>query len=232
MATTIKAGYDLFATDGEAFFSLPMGLGIPQDFFDKGSQPWTGLMTFIGLPFRTFRDPRTGTEHKTGEADTVVERKKDVTINQIGGSGTTPIELVGLQLKSRGPIAVRVGDRVQHWDVQVGVSSSRPSAGNMTITLTGADGGNFDSDFMIVPKFRFIRQADGEEKVLDFGAMRVPDARQALVARISTLQAYEVPFQTASPADRLQIAGLTTSNFAVPAIGHHTHSVVAVHLLQ
>jgi hypothetical protein len=223
---TIQANYDLFATDGEAFFPFPMGLPIPGDFFDRGSQRWTGLIKFHGFPFRTFRDHRTGVEHKTGEADTAVLRQQDVVINQIGGYGTTPIVLAALQLRSVGPIAVRVGNRVEHWDVEVRVSRSRPSAGHMTITQTSATGGHFDSDFMIVPEFTFIRQADGDQKVLDFGTVSVPAPRQALAARISTLQAYDVPFELTHPVDALQIAGLTSTNFAVARIAHHTHNVV------
>jgi hypothetical protein len=227
MATTIKAGHELFVTVGETFFALPSGLAIPENFFDKGSEPWTGVIKFGGLPLRTFRDPHTGTEHKTGEADTIVQRKQDVTIDQIGGSGTTPIELVALQLRSSAPIAVRVGDGVQRWDVVARVSRSKPSAGHMTITQLTAVGGQFHSDFVVLPELRFTRLSDGEERVLDFGAMRVPEAKHALVDRITRFEAHEVPFQFASPAPRLQVAGLTTSNFAI--IGTHTTGPHPVH---
>jgi len=225
---TFKAGFDLFGTDGEAFFPIPSGLGIPANFFHQGSEPWTGLMKFEGYPIRKFKSPLDGKEYHTGEADTIVQRKQDVTIDKVGGSGRTELQLVGLSLRSCGGIKVRVGKSVQTWDVHVGVSHRHPSAGHMTINLTSEDGGTFDSDFTIVPQFRFIRQADGEEKVLDFGAMKVPDARQPLVARISTLQAYDVPFQIAHPADTLTVPGLTTANFAVARIAHHNHFVVAV----
>ena len=220
---TIQANYDLFGTEGEAFFPFPMGLPIPGDFFDRGSHPWTGVIKFEGFPFRTFTDPRTGAVHQTGEADTAVLREQDVVINQIGDQGTTPIVLAALQLRSIGPIAVRVGNRVQHWDVEVRVSRSRRSAGHMTIYLTSATRGHFDSDFMIVPEFTFIRQADGDQRVLDFGTVSVPAPRQPLAARISTLQAYDVPFELTHPVAALQIAGLTSPNFAVARVAHHSH---------
>jgi len=220
---TIQANYDLFGTEGEAFFPFPMGLPISGDFFDRGSHPWTGVIKFEGFPFRTFRDPRTGVDHQTGEADTAVLREQDVVINQIGDQGTTPIVLAALSLRSIGPIAVRVGNRVQHWDVEVRVSPSRRSAGHMTIYLTSATRGHFDSDFMIVPEFTFIRQADGDRRVLDFGTVSVPAPRQALAARISALQAYDVPFELTHPAAALQIAGLTSTNFAVARVAHHSH---------
>jgi hypothetical protein len=223
---TFQANYNLFATDGETFFAFPHGLPIPGDFFHRGSRPWTGLIKFQGYPFRTFRDPRTGIEHQTGNADTAVFREQDVVINQIGGQGTTPIVLAALQLRSVGPIAVGVGNRVQHWDVEVRVSRSRPSAGQMTIHHTSATGGHFDSELNVVPEFTFIRQADGDQKVLDFGTVSVPAPRQALAARAITLQDFDVPFELTHPADALHIAGLTSTNFAVARAVTGTHAVV------
>jgi hypothetical protein len=225
--TTIHAGVDFFATEGHAYFPLPMGLGIPEHFFHKGSEPWTGLIQFEGHPFRKFKDPRTGKEYDTGEADTAVLRKQDVTIDKTPGSGKTEIQLVALSLRSCGPIKVRVGKTDQHWDAEVGVSAHTPSDGSMTITQTSERGGVFESEFRIVPEFRFVRQADGQRKVLDFGGVKIPQERQTLAARITTLQAAEVPWLVSHPADTLTIAGVT-SNFAVARIAHHSHNVVAV----
>ena len=225
--STIKAGMDFFATDGDAYFTIPHGVPIHEHFFHKGSAQWTGLIRFQGAPFRKFKDPRTGNEYATGEADTAMARAQDVTIEKLPGSGKTEIELVALSLRSCNPIEVHVGRHVQRWDVRVSVSRSRPSKGTMTINQTNPDGGTFDSEFVIVPEFDFVRQADGEEKHLDFGAMKIPPERQTLVARISTLQAADVPWHTSAPEDTLAVAGATT-NFAVPRIAHHSHSVVAV----
>lgn len=229
--STIQAGMDFFATDGDAYFTIPHGVPIPGSFFHKGSEPWTGLIRFQGHPFRKFKDPRTGKEYQTDEADTAVLRKQDVRIEKIPGSGKTEIELVALSLRSCNPIAVHVGRGVQHWDVRVSVSRSRPSTGAMTITQTDENGGHFDSEFVIVPQFHFVRQADGEEKHLDFGAMKIPTERETLVARISTLQAADVPWQIRAPEGTLAVAGVTT-NFAVQRIAHHSHNVIAVQFLQ
>jgi hypothetical protein len=225
---TIQANYDLFATVGETFFPFPGGLGIPGDFFHRGSRTWHGVIKLRGYPLRTFRDPRTGTEHQTGNADTVIFRQQDVVINNIGEQATTPILLAALSLRSVDPIAVGVGNRVQHWDVEVRVSPSRPSAGNMTIHYTSTTGGHFDSELNIVPEFTFIRQADGDQKVLDLATVSVPAPRQAQAARAMTFQDFDVAFELTHPADALQIAGLTSPNFRVPAIHTGPHSGSAV----
>src|ERR1019366_3898194 len=161
---TITAGFDLFETTGDAYFALPSGFSVPADFFHKSSAPFTGIIRFEGYPLRKFKDPRTGKEHKTGTTDTIVHRKQDVTIKSVGGSGTTEIELVQLSLRSCRPIEVHVGRGVQRWDVQVSVSRSKPSAGSMTITQTSEHGGQFASELVIWPLFRFERQSDGEER--------------------------------------------------------------------
>lgn len=220
---TIQANYDLFVTDGETFFPFPTGLHIPGDFFHRGSHSWHGVIKLRGYPLRRFRDPRTGTEHQTGNADTVVFREQDVVINQIGGQGTTRIVLAALSLRSVDPIAVGVGNRVQHWDVEVRVSPSRPSAGQMTITQTSATGGHFDAELNVVPEFTFIRQADGDQKVLDLATVSVPAPRQAQAARAMTFQDFDVPFELTHPADALQIAGLTSPNFRVAAVTTGPH---------
>ena len=231
MPTTIPANYDLFETNGDAYFTLPSGFSIPAGFFHKGSAPWAGLIRFAGYPIRKFEDPRTGKEHKTGRTDTIVHRKQDVTIKSVGGSGTTEIELVQLSLRSYRPIEVHVGRGVQCWDVQVSVSRSKPSAGSMTITQTSEHGGQFASELVVWPLFRFERQSDGEERLLDLGALQIPAEKQALVARINTQQAAEVEWQDSPLVDALAIPELT-GRFAVPAIHHLSHNVAAVSTLR
>jgi len=227
---TIQAGYDFFQTNGDAYFTLPHGFGLPADFFQKGSAPWAGLIRFVGFPIRRFEDPRTGKEYKTGTADTVVQRKQDITIAKIPGSGTTAIELVRLLLKSASPVEVRVGSGVQCWDVEVSLSTTKPSVGTMTVTQSTEQGGMFTSELVIFPKFRFERRSDGEERLLDTGAVQVPAEKQALVAGINTLRAADVPWQTSPAADTLSLPALQ-GNFVALAVAHHSHNIVAA-LLQ
>jgi hypothetical protein len=71
----------------------------------------------------------------------------------------------------------------------------------MTITLTSEQEGTFTSTLLVVPHFRFERRSDGEERHLDLGAARLPDVKQKLFTRLSTLEAHEVPFSTRAPAE-------------------------------
>jgi len=227
---TIQSGYDLFETDGDAYFTLPHGFSVPADFFQKGSAPFSGIIRFTGSPIRKFEDPRTGKEHKIGSTDTIVLRKKDVTFANVPGSGTTEIELVMLSLKSVSPIQVRTAHGVQKWDVTVSISSAKPSAGTMTIRQTSESGGTFDSELTIYPVFHFERHSDGETKTFDTGAAKIPQERVDLVSRINNLQAADVPWTTSHPAGTLAATALT-GNFAVARIAHHSHNVVATTVL-
>src|SRR5580658_2630196 len=177
--STITAGYDLFQTvEGEANFTFSTSHPVPANFFHKGSAPFMGTIRFEGRPIRKFKDPRSGKEHSVGMTDTIVERKKDVIIKAIGGSGTTEIELVRLSLRSCCPIKVQVGRSVQRWDVHLGVSHSARSVGNITITQTSEHGGTFESEIQVVPHFRFERLSDGAERQLDMGALSISDEKQ------------------------------------------------------
>ena len=227
---TIKAGFDVFETSGEAYFTIPSGFGIPGGFFHKDSQPWTGLMTFTGYPVRKFEDPRTGKVFDTGAADTFVERKQDVTIQKVPGTGSSPIQLVKLRLRSCRPIEVQVGRVVQRWDVEVDVSQTKPSSGTITITQTSDQGGTFNSELTIWPLFKFVHRTTGEERLLDMGALRIPAEKQAVVASVNTLVAAEVPFTLAPAADTFALPELT-GNFAAAIIAHHSHLIGPVKTL-
>ena len=225
---TIQAGFDLFQTE-EAFFPLSSGFGLPADFFQKGSHPFAGIIRFRGVPIRKFEDPRSGKEHKTGTTDTIMQRKQDVTIGSVPGSGTTEIELVALSLKSMEPIQVQTAHGTQKWDVFVSLSRAKPSVGSMTITQSTDRGGTFASEFVVWPIFRFERQSDGEERILDTGAMRLPAEKQALAARVNTLTAADVEWTTTPAAGVLANAALT-ANFAVAIAVHPPHHVIAAKL--
>lgn len=212
--STIPAGYDLFETiPGETHFTFPNALPIPADFFHKGSAPFTGTIHFEGYPIREFHDPRTRKKHKTGTTDTMVERKADVTIKSVGGTGTTEIELVHLSL--RGSINVQVGSSTQIWDVHVSVSRSKPSTGTMTFTQTSEHGGVFASELRVAPHFRFERRSDGAERHLDMGAMNIAEEKQALVARANTLTSSEVQWQDSHPAGGNALVIPELANLAV-----------------
>lgn len=197
---TVHKGYDLFETLEGSYFLFSNALPIPANFFGEGSAPFIGVIPFIGVPIRVFTEPRTKKSHQIGATDTIVERKKDVTIHSVPGSGATDIELVHLSLKSASLMKVPVGRHVERWQVYASVSRSQPSTGSMTITLTSEQEGTFDSTLLVIPHFRFERHSDGEERHLDLGAAKLPDVKLKLFTRLSTLEAHEVPFSTKAPA--------------------------------
>src|SRR5580658_862992 len=212
--STIPAGYDLLETiPGETHVIFPNALPIPADFFHKGSAPFTGTIHLEGYPIREFHDPRTRKKHKTGTTDTVVERKTDVTIKSVGGTGTTEIELV--QLSLRGSINVQVGSSTQVWDVHVSASHSKRSTGTMTFTQTSEHGGVFASELQVVAHFRFERRSDGAERHLDMGAMKIAEEKQALVARANTLTSSEVQWLDSHPAGGSALVIPDLANLAV-----------------
>jgi len=231
--STIPAGYELFETvPGGANFTFPNALPIPADFFHKGSAPFMGIVQLEGYPIREFVDPRTRKKHKTGTTDTLVQRKQDVSIKSVGGSGTTEIELLHLSL--RGSINVQVGSSTQIWDVHVSVSRSKPSTGSMTFTQTSEHGGVFSSELRVVPHFRFERRSDGAERQLDMGAMDIPAEKQELAARANTMTASEVPWQDSHPAggnalvipDLASLAVVGSNVEAAQLASHHVRTTL------
>jgi hypothetical protein len=218
----VTKGYDFFETIHEdASFQFPTGLEIPAGFFHKHSEAFTGTIYVEGVPIRKFKDPGTGKEYNTGTADTVVQRKEDVTL-QVNGSGKTPIELVRLSLRSRTPILVKSGRQWERWDVHVSLSQ-KPSTGTITITQTEEHGGTFSSVLQVWPTFRFVPVGGGAEKHLDLGALKIPDAKREFAERLNTLQAIEVTWQDSPPEDEdaLVIPELTRSFVAAGTVIHY-----------
>jgi hypothetical protein len=224
---TIPAGFDLFETiPGEANFTFTSAFWIPAGVFHKDSRPFMGTIHFEGLPFRTWKDPRTGKEHKTGTTDTIIHRKKDVTINSIGESGATEIELVALSLRSSHPVEIHVGNQKQRWDVHGTVSKKKPSVGKMTITQTSEHGGTFAAKWQVWPHMTFKRLSDAKEVHLDIGDLKISDEQQEVVARLNTMEATEAAWQDSPPEDQraVVISDLAT-RFVVPGPNYDPHGV-------
>ena len=147
----IPAGYDLFATDpAETHFAMQ----IPAGFFGPGSDPFEGVVNFAGVRLETFMG------FPVGDADTIVQRMAPA---NPAPSDTVPIEIVALSLRSVQPIYVTYPTTGESWDVDVDLSSSMPSKGQMTIHQEGT----FDSQLQVVPRFTFTRLSDGTTRILD-----------------------------------------------------------------
>jgi Bacterial protein of unknown function (DUF922) len=205
----IPAGRDLLRTARQgATFSFA-DIPIPAGFFDDASQAFTKAVRFHGRPLpRSFFNG-----HAITHVDTIVDRPESVELPQpYPQSRTTPIELIGLALESSDPIEVETATATELWDVHVELSTSRPSAGTMTIRKTHRHGGVFDSEFTVFPVFRFRRQRDGRERVLDVGALPMSPE---LIDKVTLRSRNSSWVHFAS--EKLTVAGLNDTNF-VPGV--------------
>jgi len=152
----VPSGHDLFATDPTTTVA---NVQLPAGFFGPGSDPFNGDVMFAGEPLQTFGG------HDVGDASTVVQRAEPA---EPMPTDTVPIEIVALSLISVEPITVTYGGaNPEDWDVQVGLSSSGPSEGQVVITQTSPQGGTFEAQLQVVPLFTFTRLSDGSTRTLD-----------------------------------------------------------------
>lgn len=196
----VPAGSDLLTTSTEGAVFHFDRIPIPAGFFSPRSAEFASPVTFRGrpLPSQYFR----GLE--VTHVDTVVERTHDVELSPpYPSSATVPIEILGLALQCMKPIEVRVGSRIEEWDVTVDLSKERRSRGTMQITKTGDEGGVFDSELAVFPLFTFTRTCDGKQKVLDLGALPLPPEAVAQM----TMRSRATPWRHEA-RDTLRIRGL------------------------
>ena len=132
---------------------------IPADFFEPGSDPFDGVIAFVGSP---------------GELGADVELARLTQGDVVGippQVANIDTEIVALSLVSAEPIMVMVGGNPQMWDVELTLSATTPPPGTLTATKTHTHGGFFE----ILPlglqsHFVFTRVSDSAERVLDTGA--------------------------------------------------------------
>ena len=84
-----------------------------------------------------------------------------------GPPETIPIELVALSLVSCNPITVSEPSGPTPWTVDVSLSPTLQSTGQMTVTKTHANGGTFQSQLQVYPLFTFTRISDNTHRILD-----------------------------------------------------------------
>lgn len=187
----VPAGYDLLETDPAKTIA---NVQLPPGFFGPGSDTFNDDVPFTGYPINSFMG------HDTGDASTIVQRPQAANVSP-GTSDTIPIQIVALSLGSMEPIRVTYngGQNPEDWQVMVGLSSSGPSQGDMTITQNDANGGTFDAQIQVVPLFTFIRLSDGTTRTFD-GAMLPPGGFM--------LQANGVPWRTGCILPALGVPGL------------------------
>jgi len=115
--------------------------------FDPGSDPFEGTVALGGTgsgPYGT---------------DTTVQRHGPLDFPTVPSTDMVDIELIALNLVSCAPITVTYngGQNPQQWDVSVGLSSALSPWGQMTATMTTANGGTFDATFNVQPLFYLHR---------------------------------------------------------------------------
>lgn len=202
-APTIAPGFDLFQTDSlNTQFSFQDEFTLPPGFFGPGSDPFTGIVPFGGVPIGW-----SGLNY-TGTTDTIVQRLQAADLSS--GMATIPIQLVSLSLVSVNPITVTYhgGMNPSFFDVFVEVSPSVPSNGTMTIS----SGGTFDSALTVYPFLTFIRENDTLQRQLDLGnflPVLCPGTLLKQCVSDLTLKATGTPWATPPcPSDDFIVTGL------------------------
>jgi hypothetical protein len=169
----VFAGLDLLRTEPgttEFTFGAP---AIPADFFGPGSDPFTGTVSLDGAPLgSSLFCPN----DNLLDTSTIIRRPVDAIVNVVPGSDVIPVEIVELSLVSIQPITVTYngGQDPELWDIEVDLSQVPAPPGQMTINRTHPNGGTFDTDLPVLPRFTFTRQSDSQISVLDFGLEGLP----------------------------------------------------------
>ncbi len=143
--TVIRRGVDTFTTtaNGKTFFGFA-DTPIPAGFFCKSAAPFTGRMTFRGLPLET------GAPGQLHGADTVVERLDDAVFDA-GGAAVTRIQIRAMSLVSLKPIKTACGA----YHVYVTLAGEQRET-TMRIYRTEENGGNFVAPLAVKARLTFI----------------------------------------------------------------------------
>ena len=183
----IPEGDDKFETtnNGETYHNFAKA-PIPAGFFTSvGGSPskaYAGNVPLEGVPL--------GGEW--GNTDTVIHRGAcSVPCN-------TSIQMTKLNLKSIGSITVTYqNDTTETWNVGVGLSTLKASAGTMSIN----SGGTFDSSLSVWPKFTFKRVSDNKTLEYDTGGSGLTATSSQAAVSDSAIETDDaVPAPTVAPA--------------------------------
>jgi hypothetical protein len=143
--STIQRGIDIFTTVGDGRTSYDFAQSpIPAGFFCKDSKPFTGLVTFKGLPLTT------SIPGQLWDADTVIERLDDAVFDG-NGTAATRIQFRALSLVSTAPIKTACG--AFHVYISLG---GKQRVTTMIISRTHEGGGNFVAPLAVNTRVTFI----------------------------------------------------------------------------
>lgn len=168
----LEPGVDLWTSPpGVSFDNHFTASPIPADFFGPGSDPFDGSVCLAGSPLTTNPPGILGT------TDCIIRRNLSLPLSGVPAMGAVPIEIVALNLVSCQPITVTYNSGPpQQWNVQVTLSSNVPQQqGQMTVRKECCNGGTFDSQLPVLPKFIFSEVGNPtNQRVLDLGGMMPP----------------------------------------------------------
>ena len=151
--TVIHRGIDTFTTtaDGKTYYDFARN-PIPAGFFCKSSAPFTGRMTFKGLPLET------GAPGQLHNADTVIERLDDAVFDATN-TAVTRIQFRALSLVSIAPIKTSCGS----FHVYVTLAG-RQRETTMRIHRTSEGGGKFLAPLAVDARLSFIPVKPSRDK--------------------------------------------------------------------
>ncbi|HET9227150.1 MAG TPA: hypothetical protein VFR31_10810 [Thermoanaerobaculia bacterium] len=141
----VRRGIDIFTTAGDGKTSYDFAQNpIPAGFFCEASKPFTGRVTFKGLPLTT------GAPGQIWGADTVIERLDDAVFDA-NGTAVTRIQFRALSLVSTAPIKTACGS----FHVYVSLRGKQRVT-TMNIYRTEEGGGNFVAPLAVNTRVTFI----------------------------------------------------------------------------
>jgi len=182
----IGRGIDTFTTtaDGTTFYDFAAS-PIPAGFFCKSSAPFTGRVSFRGLPLET------GSPGQLHGADTVIERLDDAAFD---GSGTavTRIRFRALSLVSVAPVKTACGA----YHVYVSLAGKQRET-TMRIYRTQEDGGNFVAPLAVDARLSFIPVKPSRQK----------GARRLELTGSFTFPATPIPWSATGGANTKRLGG-------------------------
>jgi len=158
----VQSGVDLWHTPAGSSYQDFTGTPIPADFFDPGSDPFTGIVDFEGVSLSA--------SPSLGATDTIVERLASAPMPDCpDSSAIVPIMIRALSLQSVAPMTVTYfgGVNPELWDVRVFLAGGPQQLGDMTIQQLCSGGGIYNATLPVHWKAELTRQSDLEVRVFD-----------------------------------------------------------------
>lgn len=201
---TVNEGYDLFATQaGTSYPGLGQLMGVPLGTFDFGAGP---------VP--------------VGNTDTIEHRLDDVSVLQVGDTGTTRLEMLALQLETVAPVDFG-GNGLDNYFITLQSSRGGPATiGSMDITFLSTAGGTFTSFFDVFfdirkgslsgvivfsDELRATNQGDGWTRIPPPNAVTIPGVNLHLNGTDNDNDFWPAtPFQYGYPNGAAQVLATST----------------------